>query len=178
VERKKYFEMATTGVEEVSMTARERARLLNLQNTGQEVDFVQRPRSASPVEENISALDKISGFRPKLGQFGAKITGFIDRPKKPNGEASKSRSKETARVVSPINQQPQGATRREFGDERLEEAIEEPSSESTAKLGVRWKLPEIDRQAVGHLILVVTGNGELMTSRLKNNYPSSSEISR
>lgn len=160
------------------MTVRERARLLNVQNTGQEVDFAQRPRSASPVEENISALDKITGFRPKLGQFGAKITGFIDRPRKPNGEASKSRSKETARVVSPINEQPRGATRREFGDEYLENAIEEPSSESTAKLGVTWKLPEIDRQAVGRLVVVVTGNGKLMTSRLKSNYPNTSEMSR
>ena len=174
------------------MTVRERARLLNVQNASRELE--------PPVEENFSALDKVSGFRPKLsqdllqaaksrvvklagkGKVGwqeatGSITGFTDLPRKSNGEALKFRSKETVMVVSPVNGQLQGATR-ELGDEDLTEATEELSSESTAKLGVKWKLPEIDRQAVGHLILVATESGKLMRSRLKSNYLSTSAMSR
>jgi hypothetical protein len=163
--------MASSDHEEVSMSVKERARLLNSQAPEKRPSLPSRPKSAPFVEESAPPLpERTSTSRPSLNQFGAKseeplqatksgvvdlagkgkvgfleatdsIKGFIARPRWPNGEAS-----------DPAEATVMDFSFREHEDDMstdAEQLTEVDSSTSSTRTGPKWKLPEFDHLAVG-----------------------------
>lgn len=167
--------MTTSDDEVVSMSVKERARLLNAQLPEQRPALPRRPFSEPPAEERGPPLpERTPASRPSLNQFGAKseellqatksgvvdlagkgkvgfleaadsIKEFVARPRWPNGESASSGPKEPTVMDFSF---------RQHVDESLndtEQLTEVISSASETKTGPKWKFPDFDRQAVGCL---------------------------
>lgn len=132
--------MAASDEEEVPLSVKERARLLNSRSPDRGVDLVKGTRSAPSAEESIPPVpEKTPVFRPHLSQFGAKseellratrsgvvdiagkgrngfleatdsIKEFIARPKSSNGGAAIS-TPEDATVPFPLFEDEAGESR-------------------------------------------------------------------
>ena len=169
--------MVISDDEEVPMSVKERARLLNSQPQGQRVELVQRSNRAPPVKETALTPEKTPVFRPNLVQFRANseellratksgvvdlagkgkvgileatdsIKGFIDRPRWSNGTVLNSKPREGTMMDFSFREEAEGIRESYFDDVPTEENTEVFSPLNGPKSAPKWKLPEFDRRAV------------------------------
>jgi hypothetical protein len=167
--------------EETSISVKERARLLNSQPPGQQINFATRTKSAPAVEEEAPPLPERPvrpALLPNLGQFGAKSEEFLQATKsgvvdlagkgkvgfmeatgsikgfidRPRWPPALNPKPREATVMDfSFREEAEGARETVLDDIPIEEGTEGPSSISDPKAGPKWKLPEFDRQAVDTL---------------------------
>jgi hypothetical protein len=169
--------MAASDEEEVPLSVKERARILN-SRPADRLGLAKRTKSAPSREEIVHPLpERTHSLRPNLSQFGARsedllratksgvvdiagkgrtgfleatgsIKDFIARPRSADGRAAPSSLEDGTVPFPAFEDEPDQSQEISLVDSSTEDGNERLSPRS-AQRGPKWKLPDFDRQAVG-----------------------------